>query len=186
MRPETDCTPEARYLQADAYCSDDALNALQAKCVHHRNLENGDAYERFMNWKRQANEILVLTWNAYADLIVPKKFDCIFCLANPQDYTLVNYELTQSILLLGDLYPINSIEQGHKHLGVLTFEQEVPAIFGWLHQEDGSYCKPIENREKLGFCMAHDLPAITERLEKVAKLRSQYGSEWWKYDEYSN
>lgn len=184
MQTETACPAYARYLYTDEYYSNDALKTLQADCVRqHQNRRNSIAYERFVKWTRQANELIIFTGNAYADLVVPKRFDCIFLLANPREYILVGYEITQSILLLGGLHTFNSVEHGHKHLCVLTFEQEVPAIFERLHQEDGTYCAPIKNREKLGFCMARDLPAITERLEKVAQLRAEYGSEWWKYDE---
>lgn len=118
-------------------------------------------------------------------MLLPKDFDCIFCVANPREYVLVNYELTQSILEIGGRHPINSIVHGHRHLCVLAFREGVPAIFQHLHREDGTYRTPIVNRERLGFCMARDLPAITERLQRVAQLRSQYGREWWKYDELS-
>ncbi|MDQ2793448.1 MAG: hypothetical protein M3Y12_05500 [Bacteroidota bacterium] len=187
MRPETECPPEARYLQSDEYYSADALKTLQADCVRqHLSREKGEAYEHFVNWTCQANEVVVFTLYAYADLVVPHQFDCIFPLANPREYILVSYELTQSILILGGLHAFNSVEHGHKHLCVLTFGQEVPAIFARLHHEDRAYRTPYVNREQLGFCMARDLPAITERLEKVAQLRAQHGAEWWKYDELSD
>ncbi|HEX8329161.1 MAG TPA: hypothetical protein VF629_16630 [Hymenobacter sp.] len=186
MLSETACPAYARYLYTDEYYTNDAIKTFQADCTRqHQGRKKGDGYERFVNWTRQGNELLIFTGRAYADLIVPKKFNGIFRLASPREYQLVNFELTQSILLLGGLHPFNSIELGHKHLCVLTFEEEVPALFGRLHKEDGSYRAPIENREQLGFCNARDLPAITERLEKVAQLRSQYGKEWWNYDELS-
>jgi len=186
MLSKTESAPEARYLQSDEYYSDEALKTLQADCVRqHRHRAKSDAYEQFVSWTRQANERLIFTLNAYADLVVPQQFDCIFRLANPGEYVLVNYELTQSILSLGGLRPISSVEHGHKHFCVLTFGQEVPAIFRWLHREEGDYCTAFTNRERLGFCMAHDLPAIAKRLEKVAQLRLQHGPEWWKYDELS-
>lgn len=172
---------------SDEYYSDEALRTFQSDCVRqYQNREKGEAYERFVNWTQQANELPIFTGNAYADLVVPKRFDCIFRLANPREYVLEIYELSQSVLLLGGLHTFNSVEHGHKHLCVLAFAQEVPAIFRRLHQEDGTYRTPFANREKLGFCMAHDLPAITERLEKVAQLRSQHGNEWWKYDKLSS
>jgi hypothetical protein len=187
MLSETDCPPEGRYLQSDEYYSDDALKVLQADCVRqHLNQAKNDAYEQFVNWTRQANELLVLTWNAYADLVVPHQFDCIFRLADPREYVLVNYELTQAILNLGGLHPIHTVEHGHKHLFVLTFQQEVPAIFLRLHREDGVYRTPLANREQIGFCVARDLPAITKRLEKVAQLEALRGNEWWKYDKLSD
>jgi hypothetical protein len=187
MLSETACPAYARYLYTDEYYTDEALKTFQADCARqHQGRKKGNDCERFVTWKRQPNELLIYTGRAYADLIVPKKFNCIFRLASPREYQLVTVELTQSILLLGGLHPFNSVEDGHKHLCVLTFEEEVPALFGRLHKEDGSYCTPIENREQLGFCNARDLPAITERLEKVAQLRLQYGREWWKHDDLSN
>jgi hypothetical protein len=187
MLPETKCPSEARYLQSDEYYSVEALKTFQADCMRqYQSKQKSGAYERFLNWECQTNELLIFTWKAYADLVVPRQFDCVFLLTNPKEYITVSYELTQSILSLGGLHPINSVEHGHKHFCVLTFEQEVPAIFRRLHREDGCYCTPLAGREQLGLCMVRDLPAITERLEKVAKLRSQHGNEWWKYDELSN
>jgi hypothetical protein len=180
-------TPDGRYLRADEYYSDDAIKTLQADCVRqHQNREKGAAYERFVNWTRQVNEMLVFTGNAYADLVIPHRFDCIFRLANPREHVLTGYELTQSMLVLGRIGTFDSVEHGHKHLCVLTFEQGIPAILELLHQEDGTYCTPHTDREVLGLCMACDLPAITERHEKVEQLRAQYGAKWWEHDELSN
>lgn len=137
-----------------------------------------------MDWTRQPNEVVVFTWHAYADLALPKQFDCVFHVDNPQEFLVASYMLTQSVINLAGGLPINRIEHGHKHSCVLTFDQEVPAVFQLLHQTDGKFsAEPPRGAFKLGFCQAADLPAIAAEHERIAKLRAQHGAMWWKFEE---
>ena len=184
MRTEAESPADARYLYTDEFYSDTALKVMQADCVHrYQHWGKDAAYSTFVHWARQPNEVAVFTWHAYADLALPKQFNCIFHVDNPREFLLISYTLTQSIILLGGGLPIGRIEHGHKHICVITFAQEVPAIFNLLHKEDGSFRTPPEGRKRLGFCAATDLPAITAEEERIAQLRTQYGAQWWKYDE---
>jgi hypothetical protein len=185
MRSEAQCPPSARYLYADELYTDSTLKLLQADCRRqYQNRAKDAAYATFVQWTHQANEVAVFTWNAYADLVLPKRFDCLFHVDNPQQHQLVSYELIQSALNLAGFYPLNSVEHGHKHLCVFRFEQEIPTVFQLLPVLEGSpMAAPPPGAFKLGFCQAADLPAIIEEHERVARLRAQYGPQWWKHDE---
>lgn len=184
MQTEAECPANTRYLYADELYTDSALQLLQADCIRrYQKWEKNAAYETFVQWKRQASEAVVFTWHAYADLVLPKQLDCIFHVDNPQEHLLVSYTLTQSIISLGGGLPISSVEHGHKHICVLTFEQEVPAMFQLLHRLEGTASTvSLRDAFKLGFCQAADLPAITAAHERITQLRAQYGPHWWKHD----
>jgi len=196
MQTEAECPARARYLHADELYTDGALQLLRAGCIRRYQKREKDAasetfvhwtrqaYNTFVQWTRQPNEVVVYTWYAYADLALPKRFDCIFHVDNPREHLLVSYLLTQSVIDLGGGFPISSVEHGHKHICVLTFEQEVPAIFQLLHRLEGNVSTmPLRGAFQLGFCQVADLPAITAARERTARLRAQYGANWWKYDE---
>ncbi|MBO2010426.1 hypothetical protein [Hymenobacter negativus] len=186
MQTESQAPPETRYLFAYSVFEYAAIQVLQADCVRNcKDRQKGEAYHKFIKWLPKPNELLVSTLYAYADLSLPKRFNCIFHCANPRDYyVLMNYELTQSVL--NGWFPIESIEHGHRHFCVFCFEGEVPAIFNLLCKEDGRFLEPPEWkwRAKLGFCNVHDLPAITARWEKDTRLKEKYGNDWVNnYDE---
>jgi hypothetical protein len=185
MRSEAQCPASARYLYADELYTDSALHRIKADCRHwYQNRAKSAAYATFINWTRQPNEAAVFTRYAYADLMLPKRFDCLFHFDNPQQHLLVSYELTQSALVLGGFHPLNSLEHGHKHLCVFEFEHEVPAVLQLLPVlEDSPAAAPPTGAFKLGFCQATDLPAIVAEHERIARLRAQYGPQWWKHDE---
>ncbi len=187
MQTEAQCPAGARYLYTDEFYSDAALRAMQADCVHRYQPWGKDAaYSTFVHWTRQANELAVFTWPAYADLALPKAFDCLFHVDNPREHLLVHYELTQSIINLAGGLPINRLEHGHKHIAILTFAQEVPAVFQLLHKSEGKFStEPPKGAFRLGFCQAADLPAIIVEHERIAQLRAQHGPDWWKYDDES-
>lgn len=185
MRSEAQCPPCARYLFADELYTDSTLRLLQADCRRwYQNRAKSAAYDTFVQWTRQANEVAVFTQYAYADLVLPKQFDCLFHFHNPQQHQLVRYELTQSALSLGGFHHLHSVEHGHKHLCVFRFEQEIPVVFQLLPVlGDNPVAAPPLGAFKLGFCQATDLPAIIEEHERVARLRAQYGPQWWQHDE---
>jgi hypothetical protein len=180
MQPEAQAAPETRYLFADTMYADAAIRVLQSDYRRNCNeKQKGEAYYRFINWVRKPNEVFVYTLYAYADLDLPKKFNCIFYCDNPRYYVLTDYQLTQSVL--NGWFPYDGIGHGHKHICVFSFEGEVPGILNLLYQENGQFTDPPKSRHLLGFCDVRDLPAITARKEKDAQLKQQYGANWMDY-----
>lgn len=133
MRTEEQCKPNQRFLFSDEYFSDKAIAIWQSECVKRcKAKDKGNAYEKYVNWTRQENEIAVFTLYAYADFNIPKQFDIIFHLDNPNEFLRIDYELTQSIYEAW--FPSNTVEHGHKHLCIFSFDKTLPAIFKILHK----------------------------------------------------
>jgi hypothetical protein len=179
MLAERQCKQNQRYLFAYEYFSEKAIDIWKSECINRcKDKEKGSAYERYLNWTRQENEIAVFTLYAYADLEIPKKFDIIFHTDNPKDFVRVDYELTQSIHEAW--LPLDSIDHGHKHLCVFRFHKELPEILKTLHEEFEKFSTVPKGQRSLGFCTSSDFSAIKTKIEK---LRSIYGDMWWKHDD---
>jgi hypothetical protein len=98
MRNENDCNPQERFLYAEELFSDESIALWKDECVKRcMDKEKGKEYERFVNWERKNNQILLFTLYAYADFKIPKQFDCIFDLDNPSNLIFEEFKLIQSI-----------------------------------------------------------------------------------------
>lgn len=163
--------------------SDRTIKAWKEETVKRCNdKEKNVAYERFLNWTRQENEIAVFTTYAYADFDIPKKFNCIFHYDNPELYIQTNYTLTQSIF--EGWYPTNFIDHGHKHLCILTFENSVPDVFNRMHYETEKYSAwTWDDKNVLGLCQMEDIQNIIGRRHKETKLKELHGDNWYELDD---
>ena len=131
MLSEDQSSSSDRCLYIDSVWSDGLIKAAQHECIKRFADREKDAfYHRFITWKRTENEMAVFTLYAYADLSIPKSFDCIFRIDNPRAFVNVSCQLTQSIWEVWA--PLGSIDHGHKHLVILEFENKVPDIFRFL------------------------------------------------------
>lgn len=98
MQIEAQCPPDGRFLLADELLTDRAIRFIQAECVRrNRGKELTSAYQQFVSWVLQANQVTFFTLYAYADLTVPKKYNCLFNYDDPAQFVRVTYELTHSI-----------------------------------------------------------------------------------------
>lgn len=182
MRNEEDCKPRERFLFTDELMSDELVTKIKDACTktYQASMRHPAAYDKFINWTRAEKEVCLFTLYAYADLTLPKKFDCIFRLDSPSDFITTKFQLTQSIY--EGKYPIETIEDGHKHLCIFEFEDDVPSVLNELHVGNKFYDSPPKGALKLGICQSNDFNEIRFRLEYVLKLKSEYGMEWWKFD----
>lgn len=181
MRPEEQSKPMERYLYADSCFSESVIKMWQEECIKRfTNREKDDHYYQFINWKRSENEVAVYTRYAYADFSIPRYFNCIFHIDNPESYLYVGFHLSQSIW--EGWAPIGSIEDGHKHLVVLEFADKVPDIFNKLHLEKSKHSSVSYPHFALGLCQLADLPEIIKRHIKVKSLKQQYGDTWLQHD----
>ncbi len=165
MRREEDCEPEGKYLIADRIISNNLLESLKKEASSRfepHKLGNDKEYELYINWNKGDNEIVLFTWYAYADFKIPKKFDCIFELDNPDNFIIADFRLTQSIYEF--YYPIDSIEHGHKHICVFKFKNNIPEIIDRLYVANLNSTTPQDNSMKLGFCQSADFEAIKTRI----------------------
>ncbi len=121
----------------------------------------------------------VFTQYAYADFSIPKKFDIIFHLENRKEFLKIDYELTQSIHEAW--FPLYTVDHGHKHLCVFSFDKILPDILYTLHKGEEKFSTSPKAQKLLGFCHSKDFDAITKRIEKTLGLKKLYGDKWWEH-----
>lgn len=168
--------PQHRYLFASEHFGDSAIAIWKEECIRRcQKKVMGKAYETYLNWIRQENELAVFTLYAYADLAVPMRFNTIFDLGNPDNFHQEEFELTQSIWeawLPGDV-----ILSGHKHLCVFRFRGQVPPILHLLHAQQGKFCDSPVGQARFGFCNSQDFGAIAQEIKRVQWLKRMQGEQ---------
>ncbi|MBS7253872.1 hypothetical protein [Flavobacterium branchiicola] len=180
MRNEEDCKKNERFLFCDTYLSDKGIELSQKETIRRfTNRDKNELYQKYITWKKKDNEIIVFALYAYADLKLKKEFDCIFNYDNPDEFVLEKFILTQSIY--EGWVPIDTVEDGHKHLLVFSFENEIPKIFFNLHKEETLRDTRPKIHTKLGLCNQKDFETISNHLKKRHLLMEKYGLEYWKY-----
>ena len=164
MRDESYISPQYRYLKGDSIFMDSELLLLRSGVVDFmKNRAKDSAYQRYMNWKKSANEIAVLTTYSYADVLLPKTYDTIFLCGKPSIVVHANYTLTQAII--NGWTAVDRLHHGHKHVVIIQFHDVIPSICnslpvfrvgqGWNVTSD------------LGFCNFQDYYAICENLDRT-------------------
>ncbi|WP_338391887.1 hypothetical protein [Fulvitalea axinellae] len=183
MKRENKCKPYDRYLYIYQIFSDELIEEVKRECLNfnsRKNLEKDDAFFRFTKWGRQNNEVALFTIHAYASFQIPKDFDCIFDIDNPENVEYTECILSQSIYEC--LHPINKIEGGHKHLCLFKFKKEVPGIIHKLHVKKEKISHDPQDMVRLGICSREDYNDIKDRILYLDKLKKRHGPDWWKYD----
>ena len=159
MRTEEQTKPGERYLFSGEYFSDKAIAFWQAECIERcKDKPKGHAYEKYINWRRQENQIAVFTLYAYADFMLPKQFNVIFQTDNPDNYIETDYLLVQSVHEAW--FPLDSVSHGHKHLCVFQFAGAIPSILNLLHKGDEKFSSCPKGQVTLGFCNSRDFQDI--------------------------
>lgn len=180
MKNEENQTKNEQFLLSDTYLSDKGIELSQNAIIkRYTDRDKNEFYQKYTGWKRKENEIIVFTLYAYADLKLNQEFDCIFNYDNPDEFVFEKFILTQSIY--EGWIPTNTVENGHKHLLVFRFENEIPKILFKLHKEDTFGDTRPKIYTKLGFCNQKDFEAIANNLKKRHLLIEKYGMEYWKY-----
>ena len=162
MLKEELCNSSEKFLQALMVFSDFTIAEWKKETINRcKNSDKDATYEQYMNWKPKPNEIAVFTDYAYADLSIPKKYNCLFLYNNPEIYVQGDFVLMLSVF--EGWYPISCINHGCKHLCVLAFENEIPDILKVLHVETEKYSTWTYDKNGIvGICEMEDLPAIIE------------------------
>lgn len=165
MRSEENCSQTEQYLFSDTYLSDKAIELSKNAIIKRfADRDKNKFYQKYVDWKRQENEIIVFTLYAYGDLKLNKEFDCIFNYDNPDEFVFKKFTITQSIY--EGWIPTETIDNGHKHLLVFSFENEIPKILFKLHKEETFGDTRPKTYTKLGFCQQIDFKAIADNLKK--------------------
>jgi len=165
MQKEEQTEASERYLLGMEYFTNNAIAIWQTECIKRcKNKPKDDVYHKYVNWVKRENEIAVFTLYAYADFKIPKKFDIIFQIDEPENYVKEEYELTQ--IVYEAWYPMDGPEHGHKHLCIFKFENRIPAILELLHKQDEKFSTITDEQKQLGFCSSADFEEIKQREKK--------------------
>ena len=169
MLSEKDSKPSERYLFSQCYFSDKAINELKENIRGmYKEREKDEFFLRFDSWQRQQKEILIYTSYAYADIDIPRKFDCLFELQNPENKYVGKCEITQAVL--NAWAPINQMCHGHKHLCVMNFENGIPELIKILNKVEDLSTYDWRQKSLLGICDQKDFPFIKEHRLKNGSL----------------
>lgn len=163
MLAELNCESSLRYLNTDVKFGKEMLSEWQEECGRRMTGKPKDqAYKSFMAWKEKQDEIALFTYYAYADLNIPKTYNCIFDLDHPENKTVTPFTIIQSVW--EGWLPVPYIEHGYKHLLIVKFEEEVPNIVNELYQEEAKYSSVPKASLRLGICDLADFVSIQERI----------------------
>lgn len=179
---------ENSYLFTDELISDEGIEACKKETLKRieKNesvfFEEKNLLNKYLNWKRQPDEVALFSLYAYADLEIPLPFDCLFNIDNPKEYTTSKLIVTQSIF--EGFYPADTISCGHKHTLICKFEDGiVPDIIKKLYVSNNKYSdRNYVGRFKLGLCDLRNFDSISKRIYHVKTLREKYGIRWHEYD----
>ena len=147
--------------------------------VNSNKLTKDRLVNNLLNWQETEREIGFYSDLAYADLEVPKKFNCIFDYQNPEINVEVKMILTQSIF--SSLYPINMIEHVHRHLIILKFDDKIPELISNLCLVQKNMLELPKDYPMLGICQIEDFKFIKNNLVSIKKLKQRHGGKWYNY-----
>lgn len=119
------------------------------------------SFFNFINWEKSPNDIVLVTLYAYADLPIPKSFNCIFDYNNPEIFVREDFTISHAVLFMAGIFlPFEMIGSGHKHICVLTFKDHIPYILKTLGITDSNLQGDFSRM--LGLCDYENLGAIVE------------------------
>lgn len=128
---EANVPPAYRYLICNYTIDAYNLKKIKEDVVQFmKKREKNASYSSFINWAGASNEIAVLTMYAYADLEIPRYFNIIFDINNPDNYEETDFKII--IAIMDGYAPFKTIGYGHKHVCILQFEKEIPSILNLL------------------------------------------------------
>lgn len=166
------CPIEEKYLSVIEILSIDRISTSKELCldIHKKRSltmqhEDKNLLEKYLNYKKQDNEIVFSTSYAYENLIIPTQFNCFFNIINPRQFIKTKFIITQSIF--EGIYPIKTIEKGHKHILIGNFTNNTinNTITELVFKSKISLDSP-PNQLKIGICNYINYPFIKDKLNK--------------------
>lgn len=165
MQAEKDCPREERYLFTDIRFGTAALNHWKGVCkkqIQKGLFDQTDLTQKYLDWEASDKEVALFTNYAYADLQIPKSFSCLFELKNPERMLKAEMLLKQSIFEAW--YPVDFLDQGHKHLGIFQFQDQIPSIIFEIEKTEEGVLSQVPGGKTIGICQWEDYPFIRKSL----------------------
>jgi hypothetical protein len=152
-----------RWFRCQNFLPEDVMRRVKEDVkVFMADRNKDDLYNELIDWRQRPNEIVVLTMYAYADIELPKRFDTVFEIENPDNFEEVSVQIRYAIF--NGYAPVDLISHGHKHILVLEFIDSVPAIFNLL-QPFNDKTRMSASEGQLGLCSKSDFQAIKNTLK---------------------
>ena len=141
---------------------DNAIKRLKDKAT----VGDAPSFLNFISWKKSPNDIVLVTLYAYADLPIPKNFNCIFNYNNPEIFVRAEFTISHAILFMTGVFaPFETIGNGHKHICVLTFKDHIPDVFQTIGITDSNLRGDFSRQ--LGLCDYENLGSIVEYMNAI-------------------
>jgi hypothetical protein len=161
METEIKVNSSERYMLCNYSFSDKMIDRVKADVISFMaEREKDDKYFEFIDWKKTATEILVLTMYAYDDILLPKMYDTVFQIDKPSNFANLDFTITQAVF--NGWAGVNQISKGHKHICVIQFDKAVHSIFNLLTYFDPK--RTAHDNIQLGFCDKNDFEEIKTKL----------------------
>jgi len=168
MQTEREANKLERYLLCNYRFPEKTIETIKTDVSDFMsNRERDENYFRFINWQKKENELVVLTMYAFDDILLPKKFDTIFQIENPNNFIQVDFTVTQAIV--NGWTPLNQISRGHKHICIIEFYNDIPAILHLVPLFD----ETLQGGVQLGFCDTTDFENIKINLLKTQNTKGE-------------
>lgn len=158
MLKEQDCKKEDRVLPILSTIRMEQLPSEELIGKWTKGKINTPEIQKFLSWERQDNQIVTYNGYGYCDTEIPKTYDFLIDLDDPQGG--IDTEVTIVHAIYNGVVPLNTIEHGHKTVCVLEFSGGIPERLDLLLPFEESAFK-----FRFGLCSKTDKAAILERIK---------------------
>jgi len=165
MLEEQKCPREERVLPLIALCDIDILPSRRSisKFIDSKNNIDHSIIDRYYNWTKSENEIIVYCGFGYCDLPIPKTYSCLIDSANLDKP--IDVEATVKFAIWNGLLPIETIAHGHKTICIISFKNRIPVELNqlpdWNNLQIGNY-----RYDKFGLCDKIDFELIAKKRKR--------------------
>ena len=142
MQKESETPLEQRFLRLEGFASDSVLSAVAAGLPDHIDSDSRVCFVSF----------------SYADLPIPKRFDLVFDLLNPNRAERAEVVIAAATQQFAT--PVDMLDHGWKTICVIAFPGGVPLLVDEMPTVDSWY----ESDVNLGLCEASCFTAVVANL----------------------
>ena len=116
----------------------------------------------YLDWTQSNNEIIAYTGYGYYDADVPKTYDYLLDLENPEHGQRVKAKIKFGIW--SNWMPLDTIERGHKTICIIEFDSTVPNELLMLPNLD-NWIANKNSSLRFGLCDRKDKDLVIDRIK---------------------
>jgi hypothetical protein len=150
-----------RFLTIDSYFLEETIDEIKAYLfAGHVRVIYQEGHDKFINWQPNSREIALLSMYAYADFEIPRAFNIIFELNNPDNFIEVDFTITQAIF--NGWAAVDSVGHGNKHVIIVRFEAKISDFLNQLMPFDKHR---YQLNSRFAFCKKDDFLTISNSIK---------------------